>query len=234
MENDSHAAFPNGIRALIVDNNARFLRTASLMLSLLNFQVATCETPASAVKLLTGRLKDADVVFIDALRAASCGFDFRAMVEPNMCIPVIYFYSFDYKVAGDLAEALRRTVWAATYVIKKPLDAGEVCRLWRIIQWSKVLLQRGENTLPWLEWPRGIQALPATVEARLPSSSTFEDQAREEEEDDDGCDLFKVVRAGRGRRRKLGDRHDGSSSSRGHVGGGGSGVAGSSESKPSF
>jgi hypothetical protein len=52
--------------------------------------VATCETPASAVKLLTGRLKDADVVFIDALRAASCGFDFRAMVEPNMCIPVIY------------------------------------------------------------------------------------------------------------------------------------------------
>lgn len=143
-------------------------------------------------------------------------------------------YSFDYKVAGDLAEALRRTVWAATYVIKKPLDAGEVCRLWRIIQWSKVLLQRGENTLPWLEWPRGIQALPATVEARLPSSSTFEDQAREEEEDDDGCDLFKVVRAGRGRRRKLGDRHDGSSSSRGHVGGGGSGVAGSSESKPSF
>jgi hypothetical protein len=124
-------------------------------------------------------------------------------------------FSFDYKVAGDVAEALRRTVWAATYVIKKPLDAGDLCRLWRIIQWSKVLLRRGENTLPWLEWPRGNQALPARVEALLPSSSTFEDQG---EEEDDGCDLFKVVRAGRGRRRKLGDSHDGGSSVSGRGG----------------
>jgi hypothetical protein len=104
-------------------------------------------------------------------------------------------FSFDYKAAGDVAEALRRTVCAATYVIKKPLDAEDLCRLWRIIQWSKVLLRRGENTLPWLEWPRRNQALPATIEALLPSSSTFEDQGEEEEDDDDGCDLFKVVRA---------------------------------------
>jgi hypothetical protein len=119
-------------------------------------------------------------------------------------------FSFDYKVAGDVAEALRPTVWAATYVI----------------QWSKVLLRRGESTLSWLEWPRGNQALPATVEALLPSSSTFEDQG---EEEDVGCDLFKVARAGRGRRRKLGDRHDGGSSGRGR-----GGVAGSLESKPLF
>ena len=132
-------------------------------------------------------------------------------------------FSFDYKVAGDVAEALRRTVWAATYVIKKPLDAGDICRLWRIIQWSKVLLRCGENTLPWLEWPRGNHALPDTVEALLPSSSTFEDQG----EEDDGSDLFKVVRVGGGRRRKLGDSHDGGSSS-------GGGVAGSCESKPLF
>jgi uncharacterized membrane protein YgcG len=149
-------------------------------------------------------------------------------------------FSFDYKVAGDVAEALRRTVCAATYVIKKPLDAEDLCRLWRIIQWSKVLLRRGENTLPWLEWPRGNQALPATLEALLPSSSTFEDQGEEEEDDDDGCDLFTVVRAGRGRRRKLGDTHDGGSSGRGRGGGssscghGGGGVAGLFESKPLF
>jgi hypothetical protein len=133
--------------------------------------------------------------------------------------------SRDYGVTGDVSEALQRTVWAATYVVRKPLDAGELSRLWKVIKWSKFLLRRA-----WPEWPRGSRVRPAVVGALLPGSSTVD--GRWEDDDDDGREHFRAVRAGRGRRRKLGDRqyHGGRSSGRG----GGGGVAGPFGSKPLY
>ena len=53
--------------------------------------VVTCSTVAYALKsLTTGKLKGFDVVLAHAAKAAACGFDFRAIVEADLLIPVIY------------------------------------------------------------------------------------------------------------------------------------------------
>ncbi|XP_062191310.1 two-component response regulator ORR33-like [Phragmites australis] len=141
MEQEMFAFFANGIRALIVDDDARFLKSASMLLPLLNFKVATCGSPSSALKFLTGdKIKDVDVVLVDAKKVATCGFDFRAIVEPDLRVPVIYFLSPNHEAAGDEADELLRTLRAATYILKKPLDADDVCGLWRVVAWRKCYL----------------------------------------------------------------------------------------------
>ena len=53
--------------------------------------VVTCSTVAYALKsLTTGKLKGFDVVLAHAAKAAACGFDFRAIVEADLLLPVIY------------------------------------------------------------------------------------------------------------------------------------------------
>lgn len=53
--------------------------------------VASCGSPISALRLLSGdKIKDVHVVLVNAEKATTCGFDFRAIVETDLCIPVIY------------------------------------------------------------------------------------------------------------------------------------------------
>jgi hypothetical protein len=53
--------------------------------------VASCGSPTSALKFLSGdKNKDVDVVLVNAEKAATCGFDFRGIVESDLSIPVIY------------------------------------------------------------------------------------------------------------------------------------------------
>jgi hypothetical protein len=53
--------------------------------------VVSCPRPTSALKFLSGdKNKDIDVVLVNAEKAATCGFDFRGIVESDLCIPVIY------------------------------------------------------------------------------------------------------------------------------------------------
>ena len=53
--------------------------------------MVTCSTVVYALKsLTTGKLKGFDVVLAHAAKAAACGFDFRAIVEADLLLPVIY------------------------------------------------------------------------------------------------------------------------------------------------
>ncbi|PVH63527.1 hypothetical protein PAHAL_2G048000 [Panicum hallii] len=180
MDADMAAMFPDGIRALIVDDDTKFLKSATATLSVLNFEVVTCSTVAYALKsLTTGKLKGFDVVLAHAAKAAACGFDFRAIVEADLLIPVIYFLPPDHQAAGDEAEELLRTLEAAgSYIIQKPLDADEVrTRLWTVIAWRKCGLE---------------------------TKASGKRGAVDFEGEDEGRVHYKVVRARRPRKRKGG------------------------------
>ena len=52
------------------------------------FAVTTCGSPTSALQVLTKSKLDA--VLTNVFSAVACGFDFRAIVESNLGIPVLY------------------------------------------------------------------------------------------------------------------------------------------------
>ncbi|KAI4982750.1 hypothetical protein ZWY2020_023242 [Hordeum vulgare] len=139
MEEDLLTFFPNGIRALLVDDNTTFLNSARTMLNLLHFKVATCKTPTAALQFLTKNQKDIiDVVLVDGHRASTCGFDLRAIIERDLHIPVIYYMSLEDPIPTSGDETLFRMVQAATFIINKPLDASELSSLWRVIAYRRL------------------------------------------------------------------------------------------------
>nr|XP_034607205.1 uncharacterized protein LOC117867002 isoform X1 [Setaria viridis] len=87
MEDDMAAMFPNGIRTLILDDDTKFLKSATMLLSLLNFDVASplFLTPKS---LTSGDLKGFDVILVHAAKAAACSFDFHAIMEADLLISI--------------------------------------------------------------------------------------------------------------------------------------------------
>ncbi|KAF8646698.1 hypothetical protein HU200_065699 [Digitaria exilis] len=109
--------------------------------------VATCRSSNTALKVLTGgKLKDVNVVLINAVKAATCGFAFREIVERDLSIPVIYFMPLDHKAAtGEELNKLIRTLLAATFTISKPFDIEELHVLWRVIAWRKYYLNATRN-----------------------------------------------------------------------------------------
>ncbi|XP_014660163.1 two-component response regulator ORR33 [Setaria italica] len=196
MDVDMVAMFPNGIRALMIDDDTKFLKSATTLLSILNFDVVRCSSVAYALKSFTsGDLEGFDVILVHAANAAACGFDFRAIVETDLLIPVIYFLEEDYEATGDEADELLRTLQAAgSYIIKKPLDIDEVrTRLWTVIAFRKCDLETKASR-------GGV--------AGLGVGGKDEDRVH-----------FKVVMKGRGRKRK------GSSSSSKHGGSSGTAAA---------
>jgi hypothetical protein len=53
--------------------------------------VVRCGSVAHALKSLSGGgLAGFDVILVHAANVATCGFDFRAIVETDMLIPVVY------------------------------------------------------------------------------------------------------------------------------------------------
>lgn len=115
----------------------------------------------------------------------------------------LYIYAVISPDHGADVDELIRIVRAATYVIKKPLDADELCNLWRVIKWHQFFLQIDANF-----WVDGNRVLPATIEALLACSTVEEGQG---EEDDDGRARFRVVRSRKGRKRKAYYNPDGCS-----------------------
>nr|CAB3455834.1 unnamed protein product [Digitaria exilis] len=171
------AMFPKGIRALMVDDDN--------------------STVAHALKSLsTLKLKGIDVVLVHAAKAATCGFNFRAIIEADLGIPVIYFLPLDHRATGDEAAELLKTLEEGTYIMTKPLDIDEVCsRLWRVIAWRKCDLQRRP----------GSGAGDGFMEG----------------EDDEGRVHYKVVRRGRrGQKRNGGGRNAAAGAGAGTGGGG--------------
>uniref|UniRef100_K4A2A2 Response regulatory domain-containing protein n=1 Tax=Setaria italica TaxID=4555 RepID=K4A2A2_SETIT len=175
-------------------NSWVFSNTTSL--ALLALAVVRCSSVAYALKSFTsGDLEGFDVILVHAANAAACGFDFRAIVETDLLIPVIYFLEEDYEATGDEADELLRTLQAAgSYIIKKPLDIDEVrTRLWTVIAFRKCDLETKASR-------GGV--------AGLGVGGKDEDRVH-----------FKVVMKGRGRKRK------GSSSSSKHGGSSGTAAA---------
>nr|XP_034607207.1 two-component response regulator ORR33-like isoform X3 [Setaria viridis] len=100
MEDDMAAMFPNGIRTLILDDDTKFLKSATMLLSLLNFDVASplFLTPKS---LTSGDLKGFDVILVHAAKAAACSFDFHAIMEADLLISIS---STDNEATGEEAD----------------------------------------------------------------------------------------------------------------------------------
>ncbi|CAM0151166.1 unnamed protein product [Urochloa decumbens] len=147
MDAEMVAMFPKGIRALLVDDDTKFVKSATMLLSVLNFDVVVCSTITHALKSLTsGDLIGFDVILAHAAKAAACGFDFRGIVEADLLIPVIYFLPHDHQATGDEADELLSTLHSGTYIMKKPLDINEVrTRLWNVIAWHKCHLETKAN-----------------------------------------------------------------------------------------
>ncbi|CAL4900419.1 unnamed protein product [Urochloa decumbens] len=147
MDAEMVAMFPKGIRALLIDDDTKFVKSATMLLSVLNFDVVVCSTVTYALKSLTsGDLTGFDVILTHATKAAACGFDFRGIVEADLLIPVIYFLPQDHQATGDEADELLSTLHSGTYIMKKPLDINEVrTRLWNVIAWHKCHLETKAN-----------------------------------------------------------------------------------------
>ncbi|CAL5091146.1 unnamed protein product [Urochloa decumbens] len=147
MDAEMVAMFPKGIRALLVDDDTKFVKSATMLLSVLNFDVVVCSTVTHALKSLTsGDLIGFDVILAHAAKAAACGFDFRGIVEADLLIPVIYFLPHDHQATGDEADELLSTLHSGTYIMKKSLDINEVrTRLWNVIAWHKCYLETKTN-----------------------------------------------------------------------------------------
>ncbi|RLN03504.1 hypothetical protein C2845_PM13G19360 [Panicum miliaceum] len=193
--------FPNKIRVLVVDGDAKFLKLSSMVLSVLNYKVTTCGCPISALKVLTKNKLDA--VLTNSVDAVACGFDFRTIVESNLGIPVLYFLPVPRKASGEEADHLLRRLPPATYAVREPPRVHDMRLLRRVIAWRKCCLevklkQAGRNRTP-----------TAIVEDLTAGGSTVDDEEREDEEE---RVQFKVVKArGRGRKRKTGSNPGGSS-----------------------
>ncbi|XP_010236722.1 two-component response regulator ORR33 [Brachypodium distachyon] len=169
MDEEMFTFFPHGIRALIVDDDQKFLKSAKMMLDLLHFKVATCGSPSSALRLLSddGGLKDVDVVLADAHKVVASGFDLRAIVEPDLGIPVIYRHPTHME--GDDSSALFQIVQSTTYIIKKPLDASELTGLWRVVAYRKCVLDaRGVNARASSSAGRQDDSQPSSLPAGAP------------------------------------------------------------------
>ncbi|PUZ51795.1 hypothetical protein GQ55_6G218400 [Panicum hallii var. hallii] len=185
--------FPNKIRVLVVDGDAKFLKLSSMILSLLNYKVTTCGCPISALKVLTKN--KLDVVLTNSVDAAACGFDFRAIVESNLGIPVLYYVPLPRKASGKEADRLLRRLPPATYAIREPPHVDDMRRLWRVIAWRKFCLE--------------AKVKQAAIVEDLTAGSTVDDEEREDEEE---RVQFKVVKArGGGRKRKSSSNPGGSS-----------------------
>ncbi|CAM0151164.1 unnamed protein product [Urochloa decumbens] len=147
MDVEMVAMFPKGIRALLVDDDTKFVKSSTMLLSVLNFDVVVCSTVTHALKSLTsGDLTGFDVILAHAAKAAACGFDFRGIVEADLLIPVIYFLPQDHQATGDEADELLSTLHSGTYTMKKPMDINEVrTLLWNVIAWHKCHLKTKAN-----------------------------------------------------------------------------------------
>ncbi|KAF8646697.1 hypothetical protein HU200_065698 [Digitaria exilis] len=242
MNQGMSTMFPNGIRALVVDDDTRFLTSACLMLSILDFEgmveslvhmrvMITCASPTTALNLLTrDKIKDVNVVLANAAKVAACGFDFRGIVESDLRNRLIINFGcgsmgtvlpLDHKATGGEADELLRTLMSATCIIKKPLDASQVCNLWRDIAWRMCCLGAKAN-----QAGRSRVVPAAGGEARGP--------AMVGEREDEERVHFRVVNTGGSRKRKSTAGNPGGSSGTSLAeGGGGGGVGGGSQLMPS-
>ncbi|CAL5091099.1 unnamed protein product [Urochloa decumbens] len=127
--------FPKGIRTLIVDDDAKFLKMANMLLSILNFEAVICSSVTRALKSLTSdEHAGFDAILVHAAKVAAYGFNFHAIIETDLHIPVIYFLPLDYHTTGDEADELLHTLQAGTYIVKRPLDAYKLrTLLWTVI-----------------------------------------------------------------------------------------------------
>lgn len=85
-----------------------------------------------------------------------------------------------------------RTLQAATYIINKPLDAGQVCDLWKDIAWRMCFLEAKAN-----QAGRNRVAVPAGGGEEAGGGS-----AMAEEREDEERIHFKVVKTGGGSRKR--------------------------------
>ncbi|CAN6181456.1 unnamed protein product [Urochloa humidicola] len=186
MDAEMVAMFPKGIRALIIDDDNKFIKSATMLLSVLNFDVVPCGSVTNALKSLTsGELEGFDVILAHAAKAAACGFDFRAIVEADLLTPVVYFLPEDHQATGDEADELLSTLQAGTYIMKKPLDINEVrTRLWNVIAWHKCHLETKASG------GGGAGGKRTSTEAGLDAGGKDEDRIH-----------YKVVRARCGRKK---------------------------------
>ncbi|KAM3244691.1 hypothetical protein ACQJBY_056168 [Aegilops geniculata] len=221
MEEELLTFFPNGIRALLVDDNTTFVNSARTMLNLLHFKVATCKTPTAALQFLSKNQKDIiDVVLVDGHRASTCGFDLRAIVERDLHIPVIYYMSLEDPIPTGGDETLSRMVQEATYIINKPLDASELGSLWRVIAYRR-LAWNARKVNSHNGHGKGKHASPSLVGDKGRSLSSFPPGSSADDGDDDNeiesRAHFKVVRVHTGTKKQTHDPHgEGSSKTHKH------------------
>ncbi|EAZ07232.1 hypothetical protein OsI_29475 [Oryza sativa Indica Group] len=138
--------FPDGLRVMIIDDDAKAVRRATATLSQLQYAVvATHSTASAGLRALSGdNVVEIQAILCDVHKVVSSGFDFRRVVESELRIPVIYLLSKmeeEDMVAGEDAEFLNHLLLTATYIVRKPLNPTVMARLWRVVAWRMYCLE---------------------------------------------------------------------------------------------
>uniref|UniRef100_A0A0E0LVL1 Response regulatory domain-containing protein n=1 Tax=Oryza punctata TaxID=4537 RepID=A0A0E0LVL1_ORYPU len=146
MDQGRVSFFPDGVRLMIIDDDAKAVRRATATLSKLQYAVvATHSTASAGLRALSGNdVVDVQAILCDVHKVVSSGFDFCRVVESELRIPVIYFLSKmeeEDMVAGEDAEFLNHLLQTATYIVRKPLNPTVMAHLWRVVAWRRCCLE---------------------------------------------------------------------------------------------
>uniref|UniRef100_A0A0D9X8L8 Response regulatory domain-containing protein n=1 Tax=Leersia perrieri TaxID=77586 RepID=A0A0D9X8L8_9ORYZ len=191
MDEEMFSFFPGGLRVMLIADDPQDVRTATAMLSLLNYAVvATHSTAMAGLRALSrDNVMDVQAVICDVHKVISSGFDLRCVVETEFHIPVIYLLSTEQTVAGEDVGFLNRLLQRATYIVRKPLDPDTIRQLWRVVAWSKCSLRERR--------PSDV------VDMRTPYGNYYENDNEDVVSIEEPQVHFKAMRSSGSRKRKL-------------------------------
>ncbi|KAG9133669.1 hypothetical protein Leryth_018678 [Lithospermum erythrorhizon] len=119
-------AFPAGLRVLVVDDDATWLKILEKMLKKCSYEVTTCSLAREALDLLRERKDGFDIVISDVNMPDMDGFKLLERVGLELDLPVIMM-----SVDGETSRVMKGVQHGACDYLLKPIRMKELKNIWQ-------------------------------------------------------------------------------------------------------
>ncbi|CAL9131241.1 unnamed protein product [Musa textilis] len=126
-------AFPAGLRVLIVDDDATWLKILEKMLRKCSYQVTTCSLATDALHILRERKARFDIVISDVNMPDMDGFKLLEHVGLEMDLPVIMM-----SIDGETSRVMKGVQHGACDYLLKPVRMKELRNIWQHVYRKKM------------------------------------------------------------------------------------------------
>ncbi|XP_052174500.1 two-component response regulator-like APRR9 [Diospyros lotus] len=137
----SDAAFPAGLRVLVVDDDLTWLRILEKMLKKCSYQVTTCSLASDALNVLRERKDGFDIVISDVNMPDMDGFKLLEYVGLEMDLPVIMM-----SIDGETSKVMKGVQHGACDYLLKPIRMKELRNIWMHVFRKKIHEGKGNET----------------------------------------------------------------------------------------